>query len=79
MTGRQRGDAQDTAEGKKERRLQKYTIKVYRAPDGGCPGQCRREEVQAAIKVGYKSTPGARGGMPRKVQQGRKGGYKSTL
>ena len=50
----------------------KAAIKVDQAPERGCLRQCRREEGTAAVKVSYKSRPGARGGMPRIVQKGRR-------
>ena len=44
-----------------QREKEKSATKVDQAPDGGCPGQCKREEGNAAIKVSYKSRSGARG------------------
>ena len=42
------------------------------------PETVHKGKRKAAIKVGYKSRPGARGGMPGTIQKGRKkGGYKS--
>ena len=37
-----------------------------------CPVPCRREEGKAAIKVGYKSRPGARGGDIQDGAEGKK-------
>ena len=40
------------------------------APAGGCPRQCRREEGNAAMKVGYKSRLGASGERKHVISKG---------
>ena len=50
----------------------KAATKVDWTPQRGCLRQCRRGKIRATLKVRHKSRPGARGGIARTIQKGKK-------